>query len=159
ANQQESGFIASWPQFGAPAGFFLASLAVLFFGWFSGDQFLVWGWRIPFLISIIMVVIGLWIRLGILEMPVLSEGDRRGTRRTRSGPGGAEAPAERGGADRAAAHAGAGAGIYLRRFRLYLRNHRPRRLAQFPVDCDAHRPRSWISLGPGFRTSVGPHRP
>jgi MFS family permease len=64
------GFIASWPQFGAPAGFFLASLAVLFFSWLSGDQFLVWGWRIPFLISIVMVGIGLWIRLGILETPV-----------------------------------------------------------------------------------------
>ena len=64
------GFIASWPQFGAPAGFFLANLAVLIFSWLSGDQFLVWGWRIPFLISIVMVAIGLWIRLGILETPV-----------------------------------------------------------------------------------------
>jgi MFS family permease len=64
------GFIASWPQFGAPAGFFLANLAVLIFSWLSGDQFLTWGWRIPFLISIIMVAIGLWIRLGILETPV-----------------------------------------------------------------------------------------
>src|SRR6202047_1582552 len=49
------GFIASWPQFGAPAGFFLANSAVLLFSWLSGDQFLVWGWRIPFLISILMV--------------------------------------------------------------------------------------------------------
>jgi MFS family permease len=64
------GFISSWPQFGAPAGFFLASLAVLFFSWLSGDQFLVWGWRIPFLISIILVGVGLWIRLGILETPI-----------------------------------------------------------------------------------------
>jgi MFS family permease len=36
----------------------------------SGDQFLVWGWRIPFLLSIVMVGIGLWIRLGIAETPV-----------------------------------------------------------------------------------------
>src|ERR1700740_981223 len=64
------GFIASWPQFGAPAGFFLANLAVLVFSWLSGDQFLVWGWRVPFLISIVMVAVGLWIRLGILETPV-----------------------------------------------------------------------------------------
>jgi MFS family permease len=64
------GFISSWPQFGAPAGLFLANVAVLFFSWYSGDQFLVWGWRIPFLMSIIMVAIGLWIRLGILETPV-----------------------------------------------------------------------------------------
>jgi MFS family permease len=67
------GFIASWPQFGAPAGFFLANLAVLVFSWLSGDQFLVWGWRIPFLISIVMVGIGLWIRLGILETPVFQK--------------------------------------------------------------------------------------
>jgi MFS family permease len=64
------GFIASWPQFGAPAGLFLANVMVLLFSWISGDQFLTWGWRIPFLLSIIMVAIGLWIRLGILETPV-----------------------------------------------------------------------------------------
>jgi MFS family permease len=64
------GFIASWPQFGAPAGFFLANLAVLVFSAISGDGFLTWGWRVPFLLSIIMVGIGLWIRLGILETPV-----------------------------------------------------------------------------------------
>src|SRR6516164_2500414 len=52
------GFIAAWPQFGAPAGFFLANLAVLVFSAISGDQFLTWGWRIPFLLSIIMVAIG-----------------------------------------------------------------------------------------------------
>src|SRR5436305_3855935 len=63
------GFIAAWPQFGAPAGLFLANLAVLIFSEISGDQFLTWGWRIPFLLSIIMVGIGLWIRLGILETP------------------------------------------------------------------------------------------
>src|SRR5437868_10006827 len=64
------GFISAWPQFGGLAGLFLSNLAVLFFSWWSGDQFLVWGWRIPFLLSIVMVGIGLWIRLGILETPV-----------------------------------------------------------------------------------------
>ncbi len=64
------GFLAAWPQFGGPAGLFLANVAVLFFSWVSGDQFLVWGWRIPFFLSIVMVGIGLWIRLGITETPV-----------------------------------------------------------------------------------------
>ena len=57
-------------QIGAPAGLLLANLAVLTFSWLSGDQFLVWGWRIPFLLSIVMVAVGLYIRLGILETPV-----------------------------------------------------------------------------------------
>jgi MFS family permease len=64
------GLISAWPQFGGPAGLFLANLAVLLFSWLSGDQFLVWGWRVPFLLSIVMVGIGLWIRLGIAETPV-----------------------------------------------------------------------------------------
>ncbi len=67
---ENRGFISAWPQFGGPAGLFLANLAVLAFSAISGDQFLVWGWRIPFLLSIIMVGMGLWIRLGILETPV-----------------------------------------------------------------------------------------
>src|SRR6516165_2198876 len=64
------GFIACWPQLGGPAGLLLANLAVLIFSAISGDQFLVWGWRIPFLLSIVMVGVGLYIRLGILETPV-----------------------------------------------------------------------------------------
>jgi MFS family permease len=67
------GLIASWPQFGGPAGFFLANLAILGFSQMSGDQFLSWGWRVPFWLSLIMVVIGLWIRLGILETPVFQK--------------------------------------------------------------------------------------
>jgi metabolite-proton symporter len=64
------GFIASWPQFGVPAGLFMANLAVLAFSQMSGDQFITWGWRIPFFLSLILVAVGLWIRLGILETPV-----------------------------------------------------------------------------------------
>jgi metabolite-proton symporter len=66
------GFVASWPQFGVPAGLFLANLAVLAFSEISGERFLVWGWRIPFFLSILLVVIGLYIRLNILETPVFS---------------------------------------------------------------------------------------
>lgn len=63
------GFIVAWPQVGGPGGLFLANLAVLAFSAVSGDEFLTWGWRVPFLISIVMVGIGLYIRLGILETP------------------------------------------------------------------------------------------
>src|SRR5437899_5216152 len=64
------GFIASWPQFGVPAGLFLSNLAVLGLSALSGEQFLTWGWRVPFLFSIVLIVVGLYIRLGILETPV-----------------------------------------------------------------------------------------
>ena len=69
----QRGLVASWPQFGVPAGLFLANLAVLGFSAWSGDQFVVWGWRIPFALSIVLVGIGLWIRLGILETPVFQK--------------------------------------------------------------------------------------
>jgi MFS family permease len=71
-NDQERGFVASWPQFGVPAGLFLANLAVLAFSALSGDQFLSWGWRVPFFLSILLIAVGLWIRLGILETPTFA---------------------------------------------------------------------------------------
>src|ERR1700721_1993024 len=49
------GFISSWPQFGGPAGLFLANLAVLIFSQMSGDQFFAWAWRIPFALRIVAV--------------------------------------------------------------------------------------------------------
>ena len=67
------GFIASWPQFGVPCGLFLANLAVLAFSQMSGEAFLTWGWRVPFLLSAVLVGVGLWIRLGILETPVFTK--------------------------------------------------------------------------------------
>jgi MFS family permease len=67
------GFIASWPQFGVPAGLFLANLAVLGFSWVSGDEFLQWGWRVPFFLSIFLIAIGLYIRLSVLETPLFAK--------------------------------------------------------------------------------------
>ena len=55
----QRGLVASWPQFGVPCGLFLANLAVLAFSQLSGDQFAIWGWRIPFALSIILVGVGL----------------------------------------------------------------------------------------------------
>jgi MFS family permease len=69
---QHRGYVASWPQFGVPAGLFLANLAILAFSTLSGSQFLVWGWRIPFLLSGVLVAVGMYIRVGILETPVFA---------------------------------------------------------------------------------------
>ena len=72
-DDRSRGFIASWPQFGVPCGLFLANLAVLAFSQMSGDQFLAWGWRLPFALSLVLVGVGLYIRLGILETPVFAK--------------------------------------------------------------------------------------
>ena len=70
---QHRGYVASWPQFGVPAGLFLANLAVLALSGISGPHFLAWGWRIPFLLSAVLIGVGLYIRLGILETPVFAQ--------------------------------------------------------------------------------------
>jgi MFS family permease len=67
------GFVTSWPQMGVPLGLVLANLAVLLSSWFSGDAFSAWGWRIPFVLSIGLVAVGLYIRLGILETPTFAK--------------------------------------------------------------------------------------
>jgi len=67
------GLVASFPQFGVPAGLFLANLAILGFSAYSGAAFNNWGWRIPFFLSSLLVGIGLWIRIGILETPVFRQ--------------------------------------------------------------------------------------
>src|SRR6187551_3580050 len=69
----QRGLVASWPQFGVPCGLLLSNLAVLAFSQLSGDQFLAWGWRVPFLLSLILVAVGLYIRLGIFETPVFAK--------------------------------------------------------------------------------------
>ena len=66
------GLVASWPQFGVPAGLLLANLAVLVFSLISGSNFLVWGWRIPFALSLLLIFVGLWIRISILETPTFA---------------------------------------------------------------------------------------
>ncbi|NUT41162.1 MAG: MHS family MFS transporter [Thermoactinospora sp.] len=62
------GFLGAWPQFGVPVGLVLGYLALRVFE--PIDPY--WGWRIPFLLSIVMAAIGLYIRLGILETPVFA---------------------------------------------------------------------------------------
>ena len=67
------GLVASWPQFGVPSGLFLSNLVILAVSAWSGADFGTWGWRVPFFLSIILVGVGLWIRLGILETPVFQK--------------------------------------------------------------------------------------
>ena len=67
------GLVASWPQFGVPSGLFLSNLVILVVSAWSGADFAAWGWRVPFFLSIVLIGIGLWIRLGILETPVFAQ--------------------------------------------------------------------------------------
>jgi MFS family permease len=69
----QRGLVSSWPQFGVPCGLLLSTAAVAVFSSWTGDSFVTWGWRIPFGLSIVLVGIGLWIRLGILETPVFQQ--------------------------------------------------------------------------------------
>jgi metabolite-proton symporter len=67
------GFTTSWAQFGAPAGMVLANGALALMTYTTTDEaFLNWGWRVPFLLSLSLVAVGLYIRIGILETPVFA---------------------------------------------------------------------------------------
>lgn len=60
----------TFPQLGAPIGFILTNvLFVVLSVTLSDDQFMSWGWRVPFLISAVLVVVGLWVRLRLMETP------------------------------------------------------------------------------------------
>ncbi|NEB07055.1 MFS transporter, partial [Streptomyces sp. SID13726] len=68
---EHRGFWASWPQSGAPGGNLLATgVLALLAGMQSDAAFLAWGWRVPFLLSGVLVIVGLWIRLSVSESPV-----------------------------------------------------------------------------------------
>jgi MHS family shikimate/dehydroshikimate transporter-like MFS transporter len=81
APENRRGFYASWPQMGIPAGIVLslAAFAVVSALVPEQEQFLSWGWRLPFLISIILVAVGLYIRLRILETPAFTRVRESGT--------------------------------------------------------------------------------
>ncbi|MEU4881227.1 MFS transporter [Streptomyces althioticus] len=85
------GFWASWPQTGAPAGQLLATgVLALLTAVLSESAFGAWGWRIPFLLSGVLVIVGLWIRLSVDESPVFKEALKRAEARKAE-----NAPAER----------------------------------------------------------------
>src|SRR3954471_2748436 len=66
------GLIVSLPQAGVPIGLLLSTGAVTLCSHLTGDGFETWGWRIPFLASIVLIGIGLWVRLGVLESPLFA---------------------------------------------------------------------------------------
>ncbi|MFI8189316.1 MFS transporter [Streptomyces sp. NPDC085946] len=77
------GFWASWPQTGAPAGQLLATgVLSLLTALLSDAAFTGWGWRIPFLLSGVLVIVGLWIRLSVDESPVFKQALARAEART-----------------------------------------------------------------------------
>jgi metabolite-proton symporter len=63
------GFMASWPQLGVPLGLLLSTALVQIMSTTTGDAFLTWGWRVPFLVSILLVGVGLYVRLRVMESP------------------------------------------------------------------------------------------
>lgn len=68
------GFYGSWPQMGVPAGLLLSTVIFSIFSRITTDaQFLAWGWRVPFLLSIILIGVGLFIRLALLETPAFRQ--------------------------------------------------------------------------------------
>ena len=70
-SQKRKGFLGSWPQFGVPIGLVLSNgITALTVTTAGTATFNDWAWRIPFLISIVLVGVGLYIRLGIMETPV-----------------------------------------------------------------------------------------
>lgn len=66
------GFYGSWPQIGVPAGLLLSSGMVYLLSYLPEADFFSWGWRIAFLISAVLVAVGLYIRLKIMETPAFT---------------------------------------------------------------------------------------
>ncbi|MQA87307.1 MAG: MFS transporter [Streptosporangiales bacterium] len=72
-DQKRRGLMGSWPQVGVPIGLVLGTGGMtLFSAVLSEEAFAAWGWRIPFLLSLVLVAIGLFIRLRILETPMFA---------------------------------------------------------------------------------------
>ncbi|GAB3600428.1 MFS transporter [Microbacterium tumbae] len=78
----------SFPQLGAPIGFIIANALFLIINWaqphaenpaLRSEAFLAWGWRVPFLFSAVMVVIGLWVRLRLVESDTFKKAEQKGT--------------------------------------------------------------------------------
>ncbi|HEX4206372.1 MAG TPA: MFS transporter [Ktedonobacteraceae bacterium] len=72
-HEKNRGFWTSWPQAGVPLGLLLSAGLVAIFASVSGAQFDTWGWRVPFYLSAVLIIVGLFIRLRILETPLFAK--------------------------------------------------------------------------------------
>lgn len=72
-SQRRKGLMASWPQMGVPIGLILSTGMVKLMTAVSGSGFTTWGWRVPFLLSILLIAVGLYVRLRVLESPAFEK--------------------------------------------------------------------------------------
>jgi MFS family permease len=73
SDEKKRGFSASFANMGAPAGAVLSTVVLAIVTLLPGDAFLTWGWRIPFLLSAVLVGIGLYVRLKVTESPLFEQ--------------------------------------------------------------------------------------
>lgn len=79
ADRRHRGFAASVANMGGPSGAVLATIVLTLFSLLPEDQFLAWGWRVPFLLSVVLVAVGLFVRLKVTESPVFEQAKQRRT--------------------------------------------------------------------------------
>ncbi|WP_223590555.1 MFS transporter [Neobacillus bataviensis] len=79
SDKKKRGFAGSIPMMGAAVGMTLATATIALLRLLPDEQFLAWGWRIPFIGSLILVVLGLWIRNGLEETPDFQKAKDEGT--------------------------------------------------------------------------------
>lgn len=74
APRGKRGLYGAGPQVGVPAGLLLSSAALTLANYIApGDAFAQWGWRLPFLFSFVLMLVGWWLRIGVAESPVFEE--------------------------------------------------------------------------------------
>ncbi|GAC1388760.1 MAG: MFS transporter [Ktedonobacteraceae bacterium] len=71
-HKSNRGFWASWPQMGVPVGLITSTIVVNIVQATTGSSFFTFGWRIPFYVSALLIIVGLYIRLRILETPLFA---------------------------------------------------------------------------------------
>ncbi|KOU54056.1 hypothetical protein ADK54_02560 [Streptomyces sp. WM6378] len=86
AGPARRGLWGAFAQMGAPSGLLLSSLALAAFNTLPEAEFLSWGWRIPFLLSAVLIVLGYWIRRGMAESPVFARAQKSADTARRPAP-------------------------------------------------------------------------